>query len=69
MVMIICSNCKGNGYIRLRFEAEESIHQCKVCNSQGEIEKEKKRNNKSLLQGTFLRRSNPVVIFEGEPPF
>ena len=37
MVMIICSNCKGNGYIRLRFEAEESIHQCEVCNSQGEV--------------------------------
>ena len=40
MVTIICSSCKGNGYIRLRFEAEESIHQCEVCHSQGEIKKD-----------------------------
>jgi len=38
MGKIICSSCKGNGYIRLKFEAEESIHQCKVCNSEGEIQ-------------------------------
>ena len=40
MDKIICSNCKGNGYIRFRFEAEESIYQCEVCHSQGEIEEE-----------------------------
>ena len=34
---MICQNCKGNGYLRLKFEAEESIAQCKVCDSQGEI--------------------------------
>mgnify|MGYP003123677265 FL=1 len=34
---MICQNCKGNGYIRLSWETEESIEQCKVCNSQGEI--------------------------------
>ena len=51
MVMIICSNCKGNGYIRLRFEAEESIHQCKVCNSQGEIEKEKEEEQQKFTAG------------------
>ena len=33
---MICQNCKGNGYLRLKFEAEESITQCKVCDSQGE---------------------------------
>ena len=33
---MICQNCKGNGYLRLKFEAEESIAQCKVCDSQGE---------------------------------
>ena len=38
---IICHNCKGNGYIRLAFEAEESIEQCKVCNSQGELDESK----------------------------
>jgi DnaJ-class molecular chaperone len=51
MVMIICSNCKGNGYIRIRFEAEESIHQCKVCNSQGEIEEEKEEEQQKFTAG------------------
>ena len=36
--MIICSQCKGNGYVRLSFEAETSIEQCKICDSQGEID-------------------------------
>ena len=35
--MIICSHCKGNGYIKLRFEGEQAIEQCKVCHSQGEL--------------------------------
>ena len=39
--MIICHKCKGNGYIKLRFEGEEAIEQCKVCNSQGEIDEDK----------------------------
>ena len=39
--MIICSHCKGNGFIKLSFEAEEVIEQCKVCNSQGEIDETK----------------------------
>ena len=35
--MIICSQCKGNGYVKVRFEAEEAIEQCKVCHSQGHL--------------------------------
>jgi DnaJ-class molecular chaperone len=35
--MIICHNCKGNGYVKLRFEGETAIEQCKVCNSSGEV--------------------------------
>ena len=35
---IICHECKGNGYHKLRFEGEEAIEQCKVCNSQGELD-------------------------------
>ena len=35
---IICHECKGNGFHKLRFEAEQSIEQCKVCNSQGELD-------------------------------
>ena len=37
MGKIICGSCKGNGYIRLKFEAEEFIHQCEICNSEGEV--------------------------------
>ena len=38
--MIICQGCKGNGFIRLRWEASESVEQCKVCDSQGEIKED-----------------------------
>jgi len=41
MTKKICHNCKGNGYLRLAFEAEEVIEQCKVCHSQGELEEDK----------------------------
>ena len=33
---MICFNCKGNGYLKLSWEGERSIEQCKVCNSTGE---------------------------------
>ena len=33
---MICFNCKGNGYIKLTWEGEQNIEQCKVCNSSGE---------------------------------
>ena len=35
--MIICNQCKGNGYVKVRFESEQDIKQCKVCDSQGEL--------------------------------
>ena len=34
---MICFKCKGNGYLKLNWEGEQSIEQCKVCNSQGEV--------------------------------
>ena len=34
---MICFNCKGNGYLKLNWEGEQNIEQCKVCNSQGEV--------------------------------
>jgi len=34
---MICYNCKGNGYVKLNWEATESVEQCKVCDSQGEL--------------------------------
>ena len=33
---MICYNCKGNGYVKIRFECEKAITQCKVCDSTGE---------------------------------
>ena len=39
--MIICHHCKGNGYVKVRFEAEQAIEQCKVCDSQGELDEDK----------------------------
>ena len=39
--MIICNNCKGNGYVKIKFEAEESIMQCEICDSQGTLDENK----------------------------
>ena len=39
--MIICDHCKGNGYVKVRFEAEQAIEQCKVCDSQGALDETK----------------------------
>ena len=36
--MIICHACKGNGYVKLNWEATQSVEQCKVCDSQGELD-------------------------------
>ena len=38
---MICHNCKGNGYVKLNWEANESVEQCKVCDSQGELDESK----------------------------
>jgi len=34
---LICPTCKGNGFLRLKWEDEITIKQCETCNSQGEI--------------------------------
>ena len=57
--MIICSHCKGNGYLRLSFEAEESIEQCKVCDSQGHLI-ENKYYNQTWTEGV---NDSPVVYY------
>lgn len=41
MVNMICPHCKGNGYLKLCFEAENIIEQCWVCNSTGEADESK----------------------------
>jgi hypothetical protein len=38
---MICPHCKGNGYLKLCFEAENIIEQCWVCNSTGEADESK----------------------------
>ena len=58
---MICQNCKGNGYIRLSWETEESIEQCKVCNSQGET-KESLHSHQSWDDG-----AGSPTIYYGPP--
>ena len=40
--MIICHQCKGNGYVRLLLEEgrEEHILDCNKCDNQGELYEE-----------------------------
>tara|TARA_R100000654_G_scaffold33944_1_gene59339 strand:+ start:270 stop:485 length:216 start_codon:yes stop_codon:yes gene_type:complete len=35
---MICYNCKGNGFVKLKFECEVAVTNCKVCKSQGEVQ-------------------------------
>ena len=60
--MIICSHCKGNGYVKVRFEAEQAIEQCKVCDSQGELIQDK-HYHQSWTEG---EEDSPVVYY-GRP--
>ena len=57
--MIICSHCKGNGFIKLSFEAETIIEQCTVCDSQGHLD-ENKHYNQSWTEGV---EESPVVYY------
>tara|TARA_R100001443_G_scaffold563_4_gene2299 strand:- start:5809 stop:6102 length:294 start_codon:yes stop_codon:yes gene_type:complete len=67
----ICDACNGNGFIRVPYEeAREEIHaQCKVCNSQGEIEEddhdpkqtvEDLKKQKALLQSACRRAGTEI---------
>ena len=60
--MIICHNCKGNGYVKLKFENEESIGQCKVCDSQGHLI-ENKYYNQTWTEGP----NNATTVYYGPP--
>ena len=59
---MICSKCKGNGYVRLSFEAEQVIEQCKVCHSQGEI------NEDNYYHQTWTEGSNKTLAIYYGPP-
>lgn len=58
---MICQNCKGNGYIRVSWEAEKSIEQCKVCNSQGEV-----KDDEYFFQSWEDGEGNPC-LYHGPP--
>ena len=34
---IICDTCKGNGYVKIIHSDDIGIHQCWVCESEGEL--------------------------------
>ena len=59
---MICSKCKGNGYVRLSFEAEKVIEQCKICHSQGEINEDK------YYHQTWTEGSNKTLAIYYGPP-
>ena len=59
---MICSKCKGNGYVRLSFEAEQVIEQCKVCHSQGELNEDKHYHQ------TWTEGSNKTLAIYYGPP-
>jgi DnaJ-class molecular chaperone len=44
---VICSVCKGNGFVRIPYEQtyEEMWADCEFCNNQGEIEEEVKEDD------------------------
>ena len=60
--MIICSQCKGNGYVKVRFESEQAIEQCKVCHSQGEL-KEDNYYHQSWTEGA----QDSLSVYYGPP--
>jgi len=60
--MIICSHCKGNGFVKLRFEGEQVINQCKVCDSQGELD-ENKYYHQTWTEGA----QDSIAIYYGPP--
>ena len=37
VVLHICPTCKGNGYLKVATETQDTIHQCWDCDSEGEF--------------------------------
>ena len=59
---MLCYNCKGNGDVKIRFEAEQAIDQCKVCHSQVEID-ENKHYHQTWTEGA----NDSLSIYYGPP--
>ena len=49
---VICSVCRGNGFVRVPYEQayEEMWADCDFCNNQGEIEEEIKEDEDNSIQ-------------------
>ena len=65
----ICPRCRGNGYIKVKESIEnqtETISQCPLCNSQGEIMIDEQRS-KSLetqrltLESVLVKELNGII--------
>ena len=58
---MICYNCKGGGYVKIRFECEEAITQCKVCDSTGETK------NDEFYQQSWNDSAGAPSLYYGPP--
>ena len=65
MTSLICPSCKGNGFNKLRFEAEEVIEQCDVCNSSGELDKDK--HYRQSWDGAKVEGIDTRTVYFGPP--
>ena len=36
VTVTICPTCKGNGYLKVATEGQDTVHQCWDCDSEGE---------------------------------
>lgn len=59
---MICFNCKGNGFIKVQFEGENHVIQCKVCGSAGELD------NKKYYHQTWEEGENGNITAYYGPP-
>ena len=65
MTSLICPNCKGNGYNRHVFEAEESIIQCKICDSLGMLDEN--THYHQTWDGDTYEGKTARVLYYGPP--
>ena len=65
----ICQRCRGNGYIKVKESIEnptETIQQCPLCDSQGEIMIDRQRMNsikteRLMLESRLVKELNGVI--------
>ena len=65
----ICQRCHGNGYIKVKESIEnptETIQQCPLCDSQGEIMMDRQRMNsikteRLVLESRLVKQLNGVI--------